>query len=140
MSLSDLFKPWNWFWFACGPPLPNVALVLQYLQALRVSSDAIIKKKKNPKEKYFFFFFCARAKNFKLSCSPVAVQSASRAPLAERSAVNRQVPGSIPGGGEFFFSAKNNFENISRCQNVFIDALGAGATHSCAFKKKKKKK
>ena len=66
--------------------------------------------------------------------------SASRAPLAERSAVNRQVPGSIPGGGEFFFRAKNIFENISRCQNVFIDALGAGATHCCAFKKKKKKK
>ncbi len=103
MSLSDLFKPWNWFWFACGPPLPNVALVLQYLQALRVSSDAIIKKKKKKAKKNFLFF--ARAKNFKLSCSPVAVQSASRAPLAERSAVNRQVPGSIPGGGGFFLSA-----------------------------------
>ena len=61
MSLSDLFKPWNWFWFACGPPLPNVALVLQYLQALRVSSDAITIKKKKKKEeenlnKLFFFF------------------------------------------------------------------------------------
>ena len=59
MSLSDLFKPWNWFWFACGPPLPNVALVLQYLQALRVSSDAIIKKKKKTKQKEKNIF-CAR--------------------------------------------------------------------------------
>ncbi len=36
MSLSDLFKPRPRSWYACVPPWPNVALVLQYLQVLRV--------------------------------------------------------------------------------------------------------
>ena len=35
------------------------------------------------------------------------IRSASMAQLAERSAVNRQVLGSIPSGGVFFFSLKN---------------------------------
>ena len=37
MSLSELFKPWLGSCGACAAPRPNVALVLQYLQALRVS-------------------------------------------------------------------------------------------------------
>ena len=49
MSLSDLFEPWLGSWSACGPPLPNVALVLQYLQALRVSFDTFIEKKEKTK-------------------------------------------------------------------------------------------
>ena len=106
MSLSDLFKPWNWFWFACGPPLPNVALVLQYLQALRVSSDAIIKKKKKTKQKEKNIF-CARV-------------------------VRSQVVAD-------FFCQQIFFKNFAM-PKCFSDALGAGATHCCAFKKKKKKK
>ena len=86
-SLADLlFLTWPWYCSTsrrCG--------------CLRTPS---LKKKKKSEEKYFFF---ARAKNFKLSCSPVAVLSASRAPLAERSAVNRQVLGSIPSGGVRLF-------------------------------------
>ena len=35
---------------------------------------------------------------------------ASVAQLAERSAVNRQVPGSIPGGGAFFISGGDRVE------------------------------
>ena len=59
MSLSELFKPWLGSCSACATPRPNVALVLQYLQALRVSMALSLKKRKN-KQTYFtplrFFF------------------------------------------------------------------------------------
>ncbi len=45
MSLSELFKPWLGSCGACAAPWPNVALVLQYLQALRVSLTLSKKKK-----------------------------------------------------------------------------------------------
>ena len=54
MSLSELFKPWLGSCGACAAPRPNVALVLQYLQALRVSltlSKKKKEKKKNESEK-----------------------------------------------------------------------------------------
>ena len=58
MSLSELFKPWLGSCSACATPRPNVALVLQYLQALRVSLTlSLNKKKKAKKEKKFFSFF-----------------------------------------------------------------------------------
>ena len=44
MSLSELFKPWLGSCGACAAPWPNVALVLQYLQALRVSLTLSLKK------------------------------------------------------------------------------------------------
>ena len=47
MSLSELFKPWLGSCGACAAPRPNVALVLQYLQALRVSLTLSKKKKEN---------------------------------------------------------------------------------------------
>ena len=50
-----------------------------------------------------FFFFPAR--KFPILCFGPARNTASRAPLAERSAVNRQVLGSIPSGGALFFFA-----------------------------------
>ena len=48
------------FGIACVPPLPNVALVLQYLQALRVSSDTFTKEKKIKREKSFVFVAASR--------------------------------------------------------------------------------
>ena len=43
---------------------------------------------------------------------------ASRAPLAERSAVNRQVLGSIPSGGAFLFERKRlNILSIGKLVN-----------------------
>ena len=51
----------------------------------------------------FSFFFPAR--KFPILCFGPARNTASRAPLAERSAVNRQVLGSIPSGGALFFFA-----------------------------------
>ena len=61
MSLSELFKPWLGSCGACAAPRPNVALVLQYLQALRVSLTLSLKKKKKKNiykknlKKIFFF-------------------------------------------------------------------------------------
>ena len=52
-----------------------------------------------------FFFFSPRARKFPVLCFGPARNTASRAPLAERSAVNRQVLGSIPSGGALFFFA-----------------------------------
>ena len=52
MSLSELFKPRLRSCGACAAPWPNVALVLQYLQALRVSSDTFkLKKRKKTKKR-----------------------------------------------------------------------------------------
>ena len=61
MSLSELFKPWLGSCSACATPWPNVALVLQYLQALRVSMALSLKKRKN-KQTYFtpLRFFIAK--------------------------------------------------------------------------------
>jgi len=50
MSLSELFKPWLGFCGACAAPWPNVALVLQYFQALRVSLTLSNNKKKLKKK------------------------------------------------------------------------------------------
>ncbi len=68
MSLSELFKPWLGSCGACAAPWPNVALVLQYLQALRVSSDTFKKRKKKTKARkkeyskeeknIHFYLFC----------------------------------------------------------------------------------
>ena len=64
MSLSDLFKPRSWAWHACVSPRLDVALVLQYLRALRVSSDTFPKGKKIVTRypgcfhKIFETFFC----------------------------------------------------------------------------------
>ena len=63
---------------------------------------------------------------------------ASRAPLAERSAVNRQVPGSIPGGGVIFlldFFSSKNF--ISRFRKLF-PTRRAPVPRTCQALRKKK--
>ena len=58
MSLSELFKPWLGSCSACATPRPNVALVLQYFQALRVSLTLSLKKNKiKPKKETVCFFF-----------------------------------------------------------------------------------
>ena len=65
MSLSELFKPWLGSCSACATPRPNVALVLQYLQALRVSLTLSLKKKKSKERKKLFvfrFLFSARVR------------------------------------------------------------------------------
>ena len=60
MSLSELFKPWLGSCGACAAPWPNVALVLQYLQALRVSLTLSSKRKniKGKKKKNNFIVLC----------------------------------------------------------------------------------
>jgi len=55
MSLSELFKPWLGSCSACATPRPNVALVLQYLQALRVSLTLSLKKKKKENKRNYYF-------------------------------------------------------------------------------------
>ena len=56
-------------------------------------------------------------RSFEESVNAIAYWSqdsqASRAPLAERAAVNRQVLGSIPSGGEFFFFSMINIKQKS---------------------------
>ena len=59
-----MFKPRLGAWYACMPPWPNVAPVLQYFRALRVTSVTPLTKKKkkiiiNTCVCFFFFAFVA---------------------------------------------------------------------------------
>ena len=53
--------------------------------------------------------------------------SASRAPLAERSAVNRQVLGSIPSGGEYIFCFEQAVQTSTRPESRSSRTHGATA-------------
>ena len=79
MSLSELFKPWLGSCSACATPRPNVALVLQYLQALRVSLTLSQNKIKRKNLIYsapgsfflqkvlffvFLYFFCVQSSSY----------------------------------------------------------------------------
>ena len=59
----------------------------------------------NPSGFIPFPFFFPLSRKFPILCFGPVRNTASRAPLAERSAVNRQVLGSIPSGGALFFFA-----------------------------------
>ena len=96
MSLSELFKPWLGSCGACAAPWPNVALVLQYLQALRVSPTLSSKRKViQSKKKYFILLLNAAAivVAAEIWARPVTILSASRQHRAGRCALQSYLLG-----------------------------------------------
>ena len=85
MSLSELFKPRLRSCGACAAPWPNVALVLQYLQALRVSSDTfkLKKNKKNLKKEILRLFWIFRVETPIAGCGTMTGGPTTDAPGAE---------------------------------------------------------
>ena len=118
MSLSELFKPWLGSCGACAAPWPNVALVLQYLQALRVSPTLSSKKKNNITKtslKNIFFFVRAELKVTKARTTKCAGRESN--------------PGLVRGRDVYYHCTTGA---CRQCANSFLNAIGI--CHLCKQK------
>ena len=74
-------------------------------------------------------FFFTSVQNFLFFVSTGARNTASRAPLAERSAVNRQVLGSIPSGGALIFLSSIVFHAFGLLRNWWLHSSSLAVEH-----------